>query len=327
MQFLSQYGMFLLQAATIVIAILIVLLGIVSIATRNKYKGKERLDVQKLNDKFQQMQQCLQESILSKAEFKKLSKQEKKANKTKAPKKARLFLIDFIGDMRASATQNLREEISAVLSVATPEDEVVIRLESPGGVVHGYGLAASQLQRVRDHKVPLTVVVDKVAASGGYMMACVANTVIAAPFAIIGSVGVVMQLPNFNRWLKKHNIDYEQVTSGEYKRTLTMFGENTEKDREKMQEDLDDVHTLFKDFIVQHRPQVDIAKISTGEYWFGIRAKELELVDSLQTSDAYLLDASKTKDIYAVKYSIKQSFGKRFALRAQQTVQELTNIF
>ncbi|MBX9705071.1 MAG: protease SohB [Gammaproteobacteria bacterium] len=327
MQFLSQYGMFLLQAATIVIAILIVLLGIVSIATRNKHKGKERLEVQKLNDKYQQMQLYLQETILPKSAFKALLKQEKKTNKTKQPTEARVFVIDFVGDMRASATQNLREEISAVLAVATSKDEVVIRLESPGGVVHGYGLAASQLQRVRDHQVPLTVVVDKVAASGGYMMACVANNIIAAPFAIIGSVGVVMQLPNFNRWLKKHNIDYEQVTSGEYKRTLTMFGENTEKDREKMQEDLDDVHTLFKDFIVQHRPQVDIAKISTGEYWFGIRAKELELVDSLQTSDAYLLDASKTKDIYVVKYSIKQSFGKRFALRAQQTVQELTNIF
>lgn len=327
MQFLSQYGMFLLQATTIVVAILIVLLGIVSIATRNKSRGRERLEVQKLNDKYQQMQQYLQENILSKTAFKKLLKQEKKANKTKAPTQARIFVIDFCGDIKASATQNLREEISAVLTVATPDDEVVIRLESPGGVVHGYGLAASQLQRIRDQKVPLTVVVDKVAASGGYMMACVANQVIAAPFAIIGSVGVVIQLPNFNRWLKKHNIDYEQITSGEYKRTLTMFGENTEKDREKMQEELDDVHTLFKDFIAQHRPQVDIAKISTGEYWFGTRAKELKLVDSLQTSDAYLLEASKTKDIYLVKYSIKQSFGKRFALRAQQTVQELTNIF
>ena len=211
-------------------------------------------------------------------------------------------MIDFKGDIRATEVTSLREEITAILTVATTGDEVLVKLESAGGTVHGYGLAASQLKRIRDKGIHLTIAVDKVAASGGYMMACVAHKIIAAPFAIIGSVGVLAQMPNFNRLLKKHDIDFEEITAGKYKRTLTLFGENTDEDREKMREELADIHLLFKEFIHENRSQVDVEKIATGEHWHGKRALELKLVDELRTSDDYLSSSVNTADIFEIDY-------------------------
>ena len=130
----------------------------------------------------------------------------------------------------------------------------MVRLESGGGLVHGYGLAAAQLVRLKDAGLTLTVCVDKVAASGGYMMACVADKVVAAPFAVIGSIGVVSQLPNFHKWLKNHDVDYEMFTAGDYKRTVTVFGENDAEDRAKYQEELEQTHALFKHFVNTYRP-------------------------------------------------------------------------
>jgi serine protease SohB len=172
--------------------------------------------------------------------------------------------------------------------------------------------------RVRERNIPLTVAVDKVAASGGYMMACVANKIIAAPFSIVGSIGVVAQIPNFHRLLKKHDIDFEQFTAGEFKRTVTMFGENTEEGRVKFRKEVEDIHLLFKDFITQHRPKVDIASVSTGEHWPGIRALENQLVDELKTSDDYLLENSKDADLFEIKYSTKKSLWEKLGFQMQQ---------
>ena len=208
---------------------------------------------------------------------------------------------------------SLREEITTILTVAKPEDEVLACIESPGGMVHNYGLAASQLARLRGKEIPLTVAVDKVAASGGYMMACVANKIIAAPFAVIGSIGVVAQLPNFNRLLKKHDIDYEQITAGEYKRTLTMFGENDDKARAKFKEEIDETHQLFKDFVKSNRAVLNIDEVATGEHWYGAQAIEKKLVDELQTSDDYLLENSHEKDIYQVQYVGKTTMSEKLA--------------
>ena len=224
-----------------------------------------------------------------------------------------MFVLNFDGDIRASAVENLREEISAIVQVARPADEVLLRLESSGGMVHTYGLAASQLKRLRSAGVRLTASVDEVAASGGYMMACVAEKIIAAPFAVIGSIGVVAQIPNFNRLLKEHNVDFELHTAGEYKRTLTLFGENTAAAREKFREELEDTHALFKTFVNDNRPQLDIAQVATGEHWYGTRAIERRLIDTIQTSDDYLLAVSKDKDIYEVKYKRRQAFPERLA--------------
>lgn len=322
MNFLAIYGLFLAKTITFVIAILIVMLGIIAIASRGKEKDK--IQIKKLNDKLLETKEDLSQEILPKAEFKKQMKAWKKAQKMEDKKKRkRIFVLDFNGDMRASAVNNLREEVTAILTVATPEDEVLVKLESAGGMVHSYGLAASQLERIRQKQIPLVAAVDKVAASGGYLMACVADTILAAPFAIIGSIGVIAQLPNFHRFLKKHDIDFEQVTAGAYKRTLTMFGENTEKGREKMRTEIEDIHHQFKEFIQQNRTSVDVDEVATGEHWLANRALALKLVDKLITSDDYLLDASQTADLYQITYKHKKSLSEKLMGSVQLKLQKL----
>ncbi|MCI5103876.1 MAG: protease SohB [Algiphilus sp.] len=237
------------------------------------------------------------------------------------PARPRLFVLDFEGDLRASAVTSLREEITALLQVAGSGDEIVVRLESPGGMVHSYGLAASQLARIRKRGIRLTVVVDKVAASGGYMMACVADRIIAAPFAIIGSIGVVLQMPNFHRFLKGKDIDFELLTAGEHKRTLTLFGENSEPARAKAMEELEDTHTLFKAFIGQHRPQLDVDRVANGEHWFGSRALDLGLVDELLTSDDYLLQRMETHDVFQLYQHRPKPLMQRIADRMSSALQ------
>lgn len=277
MEFLSEYGMFLLKCVTLVIAFLVLIGGIFSMGR----KPRPKLEITSLNEEYEHVQ-----SIMNKEIFGKKTGKKKKSKESKPA----LYVIDFHGDIRATQVDQLRDEITSVLSIAKPEDEVMIRLDSPGGAVNGYGLAASQLQRIRDKNIPLTVCIDKVAASGGYLMACVANQIIAAPFAIIGSIGVVAQIPNFHRFLKKNNIDVELLTAGEYKRTLTLFGENTDKGREKFQEDLDQIHVAFRDYIIKRRSKIDIDKVATGEHWLASDGYELQLVDKLSTSDDYLIE-------------------------------------
>ncbi|MCW8400186.1 protease SohB [Legionella sp. PATHC038] len=277
MEFLTQYGLFLLKSVTVVIACLIVFAGFFSMSR----KPKPKLEVISLNDHYDHIISTMNKKVLGEKPPK------KKKNKDKKPT---LYVIDFHGDIKASQVEQLREEITAVLCTAKPEDEVLVRLDSPGGIVNTYGLAASQLQRIRDKKIPLTVSIDKMAASGGYLMACVADKIIAAPFAIIGSIGVVAQIPNFHRWLKKHEIDVELLTAGEYKRTLTLFGENTEKGRKKAQDDLEKIHAAFRNYVAANREQLNIDEVSTGEHWLAKDAFDLKLVDKLCTSDDYLLE-------------------------------------
>jgi serine protease SohB len=229
-------------------------------------------------------------------------------------------VLDFHGDIRASRVAGLREEVTAILTLATPADEVVLRLQNPGGTVNDQGFAASQLMRLRRRGVPLTVCVDTVAASGGYLMACVANRIVAAPFAVIGSIGVVAQIPNFHRLLDRAGIDFEQFTGGQFKRTVTMFGENTEADRAKLTEQIHETHDLFKDFVAEHRPQLDVAAVATGEYWYGKKALELNLVDALATSDDYLLAARERADLFEVSYSIPLSAARRLAEAARSAL-------
>ena len=225
--------------------------------------------------------------------------------------------------MTKEEVSSLREEITAILTVATSDDEVFVRLESGGGMVHGYGLASSQLDRIRQKDIPLTISVDKVAASGGYMMACVANHIISAPFAILGSIGVIAQIPNFSKILKKNDVDFEQITAGEFKRTLTMFGENTDSAREKFAEEIEETHELFKTFVSEHRPSLDIAKVATGEHWFGLKAHELGLVDVIQTSDDYLMQASKDKKILAIKYATKKGLAEKLSKAATLSIESI----
>ena len=319
--------MFLAKMITTVVAILAILGFAITMAAKSKSKEKGKLTIKKLNEKFDDISESINEIIQSKSEAKeqkKIDKETQKKTKSKKEKHPahRIFVINFNGDMKASAVAALREEITAILLTAKPNDRVLCCLESPGGMVNAYGLAASQLRRLKDSNIKLVVAVDKVAASGGYMMACVADEIIAAPFSIIGSIGVVAQLPNFHRFLDKKHIDFEQLTAGEYKRTLTIFGKNTSKGREKMQSEIDDTHNLFKTFIHDNRAIVDIDKVATGEYWYATRALDLKLVDQIKTSDDYILSAKDEFDIYEMQYHIKKPLTKKFSDTASSFVSQ-----
>jgi len=317
-EFLAEYGLFLAKTVTIVIAIIIIMATAVANTMKQRVEDKGSIIITHLNEEINDLKDEIVKAVEDEHTLKKVHKEEKKKAKKekKAKKKSlgkegdakkRIFVLNFDGDPKASQVDELRKAITAVLTMAKPEkDEVMLRLESPGGMVHAYGLAASQLQRIRGREIPLTICVDKVAASGGYMMACVANKLIAAPFAYIGSIGVLVQMPNFNRLLKEKHVDYEMVTAGEYKRTLTMFGENTKEDREKMEEDIQEVHTLFKDFVRTSRPDMDIDKLATGETWLGSRARELGLVDETSTSDEYIVANCDNAEVYQVAYEKKK---------------------
>ena len=337
MDFLQNYGLFFAKTITIA-AVFFIFIGFIALLrAKNRDQQQGELTIVKINEKYEDMKSALESNWLDKNAYKKLHKEKKKKDKEKAKEQSkdkeqlseqkRLFVLNFDGDLRASDTDFLREEITAILLVATPKDEVLVRLESGGGMVHCYGLAAAQLARFRDYNIKLTVVVDKVAASGGYMMASVANTIMAAPFAIVGSIGVLAQIPNFNRVLKKYNIDFEQITAGEFKRTLTLFGENTKKDREKFQEEIEDTHQLFKDFITHFRPQVDINTVATGEHWYGQRAIDLNLVDGLMTSDDYLLQRHEQMDIYEVMYEYKMTFKDKLSEYIQGSIKKTFRYF
>ncbi|CAM3417813.1 putative protease SohB [Klebsiella spallanzanii] len=334
-ELLAQYGLFLAKIATIVVAIAVIVAIIVNLTQRKKQRGELR--VTNLSEQYKEMKEELAVSLLDgpqqklwhKAQKKKL-KQEAKASKARAklgtPEpdvKPRVWVLDFKGSMDAHEVSSLREEITAVLAAAKARDQVVIRLESPGGVVHGYGLAASQLQRLRDKQIPLTIAVDKVAASGGYMMACVANRIVCAPFAILGSIGVVAQIPNINRFLKNKDIDIELHTAGQYKRTLTMLGENTEEGRQKFREDLNDTHRLFKDFVHQMRPTLDIEQVATGEHWYGVQALEKGLVDAVETSDELLLGLMDKHEVISVRYQQRKKMLDRFTGSAAESADKL----
>lgn len=329
--FISEYGLFLAKSITIVLAIFALVAGIAIIASRGREIGRERLEIKKLNDKYDEMAEVIKINTLDKDQLKKSLKLEKKQKKEQAKKlksgdiekRKKIYVLNFDGDIKASTLSSLREEISAILTVANAEDEVFLKLQSGGGLVHAYGLAASQLMRLKEKNIPLTISVDKIAASGGYMMACVADKILAAPFSIIGSIGVIAQIPNFHKLLKKHDIEFEQFTAGEFKRTLTMFGENTDKAREKFKEELEDTHILFKEFIREHRPVVEIDRIATGEHWPAKRALEMKLVDELKTSDDYLLEQSQNKDLFEISYSIKKPIGVRMGWFIQNTIERL----
>ena len=309
---LVEYGLFLAKTVTIVAAVGFVV-GLL-VAASKKTREPEGLQVKDLGRKLRDAADALRRSLMPKKEWKayaKRRKQERKASKDED--RPRLFVLDFRGDIRASASASLREEVSAVLSVARPEDEVLVRLENYGGLVHEHGLAASQLVRLRERGVRLTVAVDKVAASGGYLMACVAQRIVAAPFAIVGSIGVLAQIPNFRRLLDERGVTVEQVKAGRFKRTVTMFGEVTEADRAKLREEIEDIHALFQQMVSTYRPALDLAKVATGEYWHGTRALELGLVDELSTSDELLTRAVEKFDVYAVRWAGKKRLADKMA--------------
>ncbi|EPF89260.1 protease SohB [Acinetobacter gyllenbergii] len=287
-------------------------------------KFPAEIRISHLNARVNEQRKRIAQTTASRFELLQLVQQLAKEAKIRKKNDQKIYVLDFKGDVQASAVDTIREEITLILATAKAgHDRVVVRLESPGGMVHGYGLAAAQLVRLRDAGFNVTICVDKVAASGGYMMACIANEIISAPFAVVGSIGVVAQVPNFNRLLKQHNVDFELYTAGEYKRTVTMFGENTPEGKAKFEEELQQTHSLFKDFVEKYRPQLDVAKVATGEHWYGEDARELNLVDKLQTSDEYLLSLLPKHDIYVINTRKRPTFGEKLGLQAAQMAEGL----
>jgi serine protease SohB len=325
--------LFLAKAITFVITVIIILIAIMTLTTKQKNK-KGELSLIDLSEQLKDTKKSIEEQLLTSHQLKIRHKREKKEQKEKekqAKKAAKngdqedalplLYVIDFKGSIDAKEVASLREEVTALLSVAGENDEVFLRLESGGGMVHAYGLAASQLQRIKDKNIPLTIAVDKVAASGGYMMACIADKIISAPFAILGSIGVLAQIPNFNRLLKKHDIEFEQLTAGEYKRTLTMFGENDQAGRDKFKQELQETHDLFKQFVVNHRSQIEIDKVATGEHWYGLQAIERNLVDEISTSDDYLISQLDKRHIIQIKYIKHKKLAEKLSHMASISIE------
>lgn len=325
-EFISQYGLFLAKVVTVLLAIWLIASLFFSLS--KKARSGDHFEINHLNEKYRSMSDTLRFALLPKKELKKSRRERKKEfkkeqkNITLADRK-RIFVLNFLGNIKASAVRHLRKEITAILSIASSKDEVLLCLENTGGLVHEHGFAASQLLRIKQKGIPLTVAVDKVAASGGYMMACVADKILAAPFAIVGSIGVLAQLPNFNRMLDKHGIDFEQIKGGELKRTITMFGKNTPEDRKHFNEQIEDIYALFKEFVKDNRPHLDIDKVATGEHWPASRALAFNLVDKLITSDDYLLQASNHADIYEITYVLPKTISERIAITIQAVTDRL----
>ncbi len=333
LQFLADYGLFLAKLVTVIIGLLVLMAGIVALTQRKHKESEGHIEVKDLGARFEGFEEDIRHATLYEDELKALHKEQRKKEKLEEKQrkkdkqheksKKRLFVLDFDGDVKASAVENLREEISAILTLSQPGEQVLVRLESSGGMVHSYGLAASQLQRLVNAQLELIIAVDRVAASGGYMMACIGKQIIAAPFAIIGSIGVMAQLPNINRLLKKHDVDVELHTAGEYKRTLTVFGENTEKGRRKFLEELEETHTLFKQFVAQHRPQLDINSVATGEVWYGAQAVDNKLIDAIKTSDEFLMEHRQSCDLFLVRYVEKRPWQEKLGLAVDASIERV----
>ena len=318
MEILLDYLIFLLKVITVALAVTIPILMIIG-SSKGKSLPKGKLSITNLSDKYEEMGNSVKGSILQPKELKKFNKEsaKKKKKKEKDEVDESIFVLNFKGDIQATEVEKLKQEINAILLADTECSEVVVKVESGGGSAYAYGLCAAELKRLVDNGINLTVCIDKVAASGGYLMSCVASKIIAAPWAIVGSIGVIAQLPNFHRLLKKNLIDFEMHTAGEFKRTLTTLGENTDAGRAKFKEDLEDLHLIFKDFVKEQRPQVNTDVVATGEVWQGEKAVEVGLVDALETSDNYLVGLYKKARLFEISFIEKKNLSEKFAFSFQ----------
>jgi serine protease SohB len=322
MEFLAEYGIFLLKAVTIALAVLFPVLMIISSSKGSSSSEKGFLTIKNLSEQFEAMANAVNESQLDSKKQKKFNKELKKKKKKelKSEDKDSVFVLNFNGDVQASEVEKLKHEINAIIVSEAKCKEVVLKVESGGGSAYAYGLCAAELKRLIDSDINLTVCVDKVAASGGYLMSCVASKIVAAPWALVGSIGVIAQMPNIHKLLKKNLVDFEMHTAGEFKRTLTVFGENTEEGREKFKSELEDLHIIFKDFVKENRSQIDPSVVATGEVWQGKKAMEIGLIDEIGTSDDYLVKLSKEFNLFEIEYLEKKNLSDRFAFGLQNVL-------
>ena len=315
MEWMSEYGLFLAKALT---GLLVVGGGAALVMSFARRGRAIRMygpfpQVIHLNRRHRWMVAAFERNTLSRWEWRRRRKAEKAEHKRRLAEggRRRVFVLDFKGDLHASGVKALRDEVTLILANATEKDEVVVRLENSGGAPSGHGLGASQLARIRARNIRLTVAIDRIAASGGYMMACVADRIIAAPFAIVGAIGTFMIIANFHRLLESKGVDVEKFQSGEFKLTVTMLGENTDAGRAKLQEQIEVMHKHFRDFVSEYRPALDIERVSTGEFWHARDAVGLSLVDEIRTSDDYLFEAGRDADLYLVRCAGRRGLRRR----------------
>jgi serine protease SohB len=322
MEILAEYGVFLLKVTTVTLAVLVPILLIISSSKSRSSSERGHLEIRNLSDQFESMGEALNGSQMDSKSLKKFTKEAQKRKKKESKKqdKQSVFVLDFNGDVQASGVDKLKHEINAILLSETKCKEVVLKVESGGGSAYAYGLCAAELKRLVDHKIKLTVCIDRVAASGGYLMSCVASKIVAAPWALVGSIGVIAQMPNINKLLKKNLVDFDMHTAGEFKRTLTVFGENTEEGRDKFKSELEDLHVIFKDFVKENRADIDTAVVATGEVWQGDQALAVGLIDEIGTSDDYLVKLSKRFKLFEIEYVEKKNLSDRFAFGIQNAI-------
>ena len=322
-ELLIDYSFFLLKVVTIVIVIILPLLIISSANRQKKFGEKGHLIIKNLSERLDKMGTAILSSEMDKKSFKKFIKDKnKKKKKQKSPEKQSVYVLNFYGDIQATGVNKLKEEINAILSSKSKCKEVVLKVESGGGSAYAYGLCAAELKRLTDNKISLTVCIDKIAASGGYLMSCVANKIIAAPWAVVGSIGVIAQLPNLHRLLKKNAIDIEMHTAGRYKRTLTTLGKNTPTGRKKFIKELEELHSVFKDFVKENRPVIDVKKVATGEVWQGDQAKKIGLIDEIATADDYLLKLSSKFNLLELDYYERKPIGEKLGIATQDLIEK-----
>lgn len=217
----------------------------------------------------------------------------------KAEKLKPLAVLTFVGDIGAKQYKSFGQLIDEVIINKSEIDEVVVVVNSPGGAVSPYGNVYSQMERVRDAGLKLTVCIDVVAASGGYLMSLPAHKIIAAPFSMVGSVGVMAFVPNLRGLLEDYNINPRTFTAGKYKRTVSLTDEATEEEVEKFKQQLNAIHRLFLEAVKKYRKDVKMEVVETGEHWTARESVELGLglVDDIATSQQYLLEANRDRDL------------------------------
>lgn len=210
-------------------------------------------------------------------------------------------VLRFEGDTMATGRQDFARMVDEVLHNKERIQRVIVVVNSPGGGVSVYGQMFAGMERMRNAGVDVTACVDTYAASGGYLMSVPAQRIIAAPFAMVGSIGVVSEFMNFNKLLRRLGVEPMTITAGELKRTVTPLSEVTEENKAAYKAQLEAIHRQFIAVVKKYR-EVDADRVCTGNHWTAAESVELKLnlVDGLATSQEYLFEANQTEDLVTI---------------------------
>jgi protease-4 len=172
---------------------------------------------------------------------------------------------------------------------------VVMRINSPGGVVGPTQELHQALLRVREAGKPVVASLGSVAASGGYYTAVAADRIYANPGTLTGSIGVIMQMANLQDLFKKVGVDYVVVKAGQYKDLGNVSRQMTPEERRVLQGLLDNVHAQFIDAVAEGRKldRAEVVKFADGRVFSGVQARDLKMVDTLGSLEDAVNEAAK----------------------------------